>query len=242
MSDVQLSAPQKLSAEQRRVLGVLVEKSLTTPDAYPMTINAIVAGCNQKSNRLPLVQYDADDVEMALDQLREADFVNVVITSGGHVERYRQLSRIVFGWSDQHVAIMAELLLRGRQAMGELRSRASRMITIDSLEVLRTRLRELADAGFIASSGPLERRGVEVDHLLYEESGHELPNGSASQSASTPTPPSAAASFATTESIPTAGARPELDALKADVETLKTQVESLHRVVDDLTQKLDSVL
>ena len=238
MSDSDLAAPQQLSSQQRRVLGVLIEKSLTTPDAYPMTLNAIVSGCNQKSNRSPLVQYDADDVEQTLDELREADLVNIVISDGGRVERFRQLSRIVFGWSDEHVAIMAELMLRGRQQLGELRSRASRMTQIESLERLRLRLSELIEAGFLQASGPLERRGIEVDHQLYAEGGPAMPAASAAAT-TTPAAPSPSRPASATTTPPPSDTLREL---QDEVATLREQLESLSEEVRDLQSKLDSVL
>ena len=242
MTESELNAPRPLPADERRVLGVLIEKSLTTPDAYPMTINAIVAGCNQKSNRSPTVSYDADDVEQTLDALREGELVNVVITGGGRVERYRQLSRIVFGWNEEHVAIMAELLLRGRQTCGELRSRASRMKAIESLERLRERLRELADAGYVRSSGPLEQRGVEVDHAMYAEGGSEMPAFQPSPAAAVA--PAAAASesaapMATEQSV---AAGDEIADLRSTVAELQEQLADLRERHDRMEARLDSVL
>ena len=246
VSDEGLQPAFPLTAEQRRVLGVLIEKSLTTPAAYPLTLNATVSGCNQKSNRSPAVDYDTTDVEVALDELRKLDLVNVVITSGGHVERYRQLARIVFGWSDQHVAIMGELLLRGRQQLGELRSRASRMKAIDSLDQLRERLDELRQAGHVSASGSLERRGVEVDHRLYEESGVGMSDAAPAESparenADTPSPNSTAA----TPAAPTSAVQSqpaELDAIRETVAALQQRVGELEETVESLEQKLDGLI
>ena len=238
MSESDLQPPVPLSDAQRRVLGVLIEKSLTTPDAYPMTMNGIVAGCNQKSNRSPLVQYDADDVEVTLDELRELDLVNVVISDGGRVERYRQLSRVVFGWNDEHVAIMGELMLRGRQQLGELRSRASRMKQIESLDRLRTRLGELVDAGYVRASGALERRGIEVDHSLYEGTDPAMP--------AAPPADAPAAAAVRAQSSPASQAAPqpssELADVKRELQTLREQVAMLTQEVNELSTKLESVM
>ena len=233
------AGPRPLEDDQRRVLGVLIEKSLTTPDAYPMTLNAIVAGCNQKSNRSPVVQFDADDVEQALDSLNEADLVNVVITSGGHVERYRQLSRVVFGWGEEDVAIMAELMLRGRQTCGELRSRASRMKQIESLDRLRERLEDLQHRGFVRASGPLRQRGVEVDHCLYDGVAPELPTAPAATTAANP----ATASTAAPSGVSTdAGIPARIEKLEQTVQALRDQVDTLRDEVTRLGDRLDSVL
>lgn len=234
MSETSLLPPRPLSESQRRVLGVLIEKSLTTPDAYPMTINAIVSGCNQKSNRSPVVSYEAEDVEITLDELNRSDLVNVVISDSGRVERYRQLSRVVFGWNESQVAIMAELLLRGRQQLGELRSRASRMRQIDSLDALRTELTTLSAAGYVRSSGPLERRGVEVDHELYGDGAPALDPLPAAPSASRSTMPSIAAA-----AVPE---QPASDHLRDEVNELRNEVDSLRSELKSLSDRLDSVL
>jgi uncharacterized protein YceH (UPF0502 family) len=157
----------ELSAAQRRVLGVLVEKGLTTPDAYPLTLKAVATGCNQKSNRDPLTDYSEDDVLETLDQLRELGLIAERHTESGRTARYRHFVRHRFKFTEPQLAIITELLLRGRQSLGELRSRASRMVAIDSLEQLRDELSGLQDMGLVQANGPLDRRGVEVDHTLY---------------------------------------------------------------------------
>lgn len=156
-----------LSKKERRVLGTLIEKSLTTPEYYPLTIKALTTGCNQKSNRSPLSSYDEYDAEEILDGLRKRGLVAAVQTAGGRAERYRHLLRNHVGWKNSALAIMTELLLRGRQQLGELRSRANRMAPIDSLDLLREELQQLMKAGYVQSSGDLKRRGIEVDHHLY---------------------------------------------------------------------------
>jgi uncharacterized protein YceH (UPF0502 family) len=158
----------QLSKPQRRVLGVLLEKSSTTPEYYPMTLKAITAGCNQKSNRHPLVDYSEDDVAEALEQLRRIGLVAIVHTESGRTERFRHYARKRFTMSEPQLAIMTELLLRGRQSLGELRTRASRMVPIESLDQLRTELEGLLSMNLLQSTGALERRGTEVDHNLYE--------------------------------------------------------------------------
>lgn len=162
-----LAPVRDLSRAQRRVLGVLVEKGLTTPDSYPLTLKAVTAGCNQKSNRDPVTNYSEDAVETTLDELRQLGLVAVVHTESGRTERYRHYVRKRFPFTEPQLAIVAELLLRGRQQLGELRSRASRMVPIDSQEELRDHLRQLLADNYVRASGPIERRGVEVDHSLY---------------------------------------------------------------------------
>src|SRR5260370_8336869 len=115
-----------LTPRERRVLGVLVEKAKTTPENYPMTVAAIVTGCNQKSNRDPVTNYDADDVEEILQGLRRKGAA-VMVESGGRVVRWKHT---LYDWlkvSKLELAVLAELMLRGPQTEGDLRARATRM-------------------------------------------------------------------------------------------------------------------
>jgi hypothetical protein len=157
----------ELSKPQRRVLGALVEKGFTTPEYYPLTLKATTTACNQKSNRDPVTNYSEESVEETLDELRQLGLAAVVHTESGRTERYRHFVRHRYPFSESQLAVITELLLRGRQQLGELRTRASRMVPIDSLEQLREDLQALIDQGYVRANGPLERRGVEVDHNLY---------------------------------------------------------------------------
>lgn len=158
-----------LTKPQRRVLGTLIEKGLTTPDAYPLTLKALTTGCNQKNNRDPLSFYSEDDVQEVMDKLRPLGLAAVVLTETGRTERFRHYLRRRWTISEAQLAILGELLLRGRQSLGDLRGRASRMVPIESLEQLRTELEGLRALNLIQSDAPLERRGAEVDHTLYED-------------------------------------------------------------------------
>jgi hypothetical protein len=150
----------------------MIEKGITVPESYPLTLKALTTGCNQKNNRDPVSNYSEDDVLDTLEGLRELGLAAVVHTESGRTERYRHyLRRRMADLSEPQVAILAELLLRGRQATGDLRARASRMApagTLDSLDQLRVELAGLIQKGLAQSEGSLERRGVEVDHNLYE--------------------------------------------------------------------------
>jgi uncharacterized protein YceH (UPF0502 family) len=160
----------ELSKGQRRVLGTLLEKAFTTPEAYPLTVKALTAGCNQKSNRHPLTEYSEDDVLEVLDQLRQLGLAAVVHTETGRTERFRHYMRKRFTLSEPQLAVLTELLLRGRQSIGDLRARASRMVPIESLDELRTALRGLMEQKYVQANAALERRGVEVDHNFYAAS------------------------------------------------------------------------
>lgn len=159
-----------LNRIQRRVLGVLVEKAKTTPDAYPMTLNAITTGCNQKSNRAPLMDLTPDEVETALDTLRSLGAV-AEVQGTGRVAKYRHYAYEWLGVDKVEVAVMTELLLRGEQTVGELRGRAARMEAIADLNALRPVLESLMRKGLVVSLTP-EGRGQLVTHGLYEP--HEL--------------------------------------------------------------------
>ena len=116
-----------LTAEEARVLGALIEKALTTPEYYPLSLNALVMACNQKNNRLPLVAYVESLVVRVIDELREKRLVAMVTESGARVPKYKQLADVQIGLDLKDLAIIAELLLRGPQTVGELRNRADRM-------------------------------------------------------------------------------------------------------------------
>jgi uncharacterized protein YceH (UPF0502 family) len=156
-----------LNSIDRRVLGTLGEKAKTTPDAYPMTLNALVAGCNQKSNRAPVLQLEPDQVEESLDRLREFGAVGLVEGSG-RVQKYRHYLYEWLGVSKVELSVMIELLLRGEQTVGELRGRVSRMDPIDDLGALRDLLNALKEKGLVLPLTP-EGRGQVFTHALYPQ-------------------------------------------------------------------------
>jgi len=168
----QLPPITSLSAAQRRVLGTMIEKALTVPESYPLTLKALTTGCNQKSARHPMTNYIEADVEETLGELRELGLAAVVHTESGRTERFRHYLRRRFDMlTEPQVAILGELLLRGRQSLGDLRGRASRMAppgSLDSLDQLRTELSGLVTLKLVQSDAPLDRRGVEIDHHLYQ--------------------------------------------------------------------------
>lgn len=157
---------QPLSSIDRRVVGVLAEKAKTTPDIYPMSLNAIVTGCNQKSNRWPLVQYEPDEVEESLDRLRQVGAVGLV-EGYGRVQKYRHYLYEWLGVDKVEIAVMTELLLRGDQTLGELRARAARMEPIADLAALLPIVESLKTKGLVIAITP-EGRGHVVTHALYK--------------------------------------------------------------------------
>jgi|APTNR8051073442_1049403.scaffolds.fasta_scaffold00346_38 uncharacterized protein YceH (UPF0502 family) len=138
------SAPLILAPEEVRVLGVLIEKALSTPEYYPLSLNAVVMACNQKNNRQPLTAYDESLVVRALDALREKRLVAMVTEAGARVPKYRQLAGEQIGLDDKDLAVMAELLVRGPQTVGELKNRGERMSPLGDLAAVQTLLDALA--------------------------------------------------------------------------------------------------
>ena len=161
-------APRPLEAIERRVLGTLIEKGKTTPDQYPLSLNAVVTGCNQKSNRDPVMTLDEEQVMRALTSLRQAGAVAEVYGSG-KIPRYRHLAYEWFGVEKEELAILGELLLRGEQTEGDLRGRASRMDPIPDLDVLRTHLDRLASRGLVVWLSPPGRGRMLTHGLLPPE-------------------------------------------------------------------------
>jgi uncharacterized protein YceH (UPF0502 family) len=154
-----------IAALDRRVAGVLVEKAKTTPEQYPLSLNALVNGCNQKNNRDPQMQVVPEDVEEALERLRAVGAI-VEVQGGGRVAKYRHMMYEWLGLGKVELAVMAELLLRGAQTEGELRGRAARMDAIADLAALRPILDSLRAKGLVVSLTP-EGRGHVVTHALY---------------------------------------------------------------------------
>jgi uncharacterized protein YceH (UPF0502 family) len=232
----------ELSRQQRRVLGVLLEKAFTTPDQYPLTLKAVTTGCNQKSNRDPVSNYSETQVYDTLDQLREIGLVAVVHSDSGRTERYRHYMRHRFNFTEPQLAILTELWLRGRQTMGELRGRASRMVPIDTLEQLRGEFKGLLDQKYVQSNGSIERRGIEVDHNWYKENeGKALGFDSSAEhepEATESVPPAPTQAAAVSSNSELATLKEAVERLQADNQQLTRQVTSLSEVVDQLQQQL----
>src|SRR5262245_15976432 len=157
-----------LEPRERRVLGVIVEKAKTTPAGYPMTVNAIMVGCNQKSNRDPMMSMTNDDVEQALAELQELTLVKEAPEATRAV-KYRHRTYEVFGVERAELAVMTELLLRGAQTLGDLRGRAARMEPIADMAALKPIVDGLVSRGLMIELTP-PGRGQIVSHNLYLDS------------------------------------------------------------------------
>ena len=132
-----------LSDIEVRVLGSLIEKEITTPDYYPLSLNALVAACNQSSNRNPVVHFDEDTVARAADSLREKKLVHLVERSESRVPRYRHILYEALNLGRPAIAVMCVLMLRGPQTVGEIRTRSARLYDFSSLEEVETTLNSL---------------------------------------------------------------------------------------------------
>ena len=123
-----------LDDREVRILGCLIEKEMTTPEYYPLTLNALTNACNQKSNRSPVVSYDETTVEHGLASLQKKGLSRSTMTAGSRVTKYLHTFLVRFDLSRQEMAILCEFLLRGPQTVGEIRSRAERMAGFENLE------------------------------------------------------------------------------------------------------------
>ena len=133
----------KLTENEVRVLGALIEKDITTPEYYPLSMNALVNACNQKSNRDPVMQLDEDAVRDALEGLQEQRMAGPARGADSRVTKYEQRLQEVFNFTRPEIAVLCVLLLRGPQTPGELRGRADRMHHFEALEDVQSALQKL---------------------------------------------------------------------------------------------------
>jgi uncharacterized protein len=214
----------RLNQEEARVIGSLIEKELTTPQQYPLTMNALVLACNQSSNRDPVVDFDEPTVDKALVSLKAAGLLRFVHPSHGRsVTRYHQLLGERLALTEQQLALVAVLLLRGPQTGGELRSRTDRMCEFDGIVQVEDELDRLGGlpepivARLTRQPGQKEERWVQ---LLSDAP------------AVVPVPPPADAFGGATKadvSADVAELRGEVAQLSAAVAELREQMDALHR-------------
>lgn len=202
----------KLTEIEVRVLGALIEKEITTPDYYPMSLNALVAACNQSSNRHPILHLDESTVADAADSLRERKLVHRVDRGESRVVKYRHVLYEAMNWGRPVIAVMCVLMLRGPQTVGEIRTRSGRLYDFTSLDEVELTLNSLmtGDSPLITrlprQSGQKE---VRYSHLLSGE-----------------------VSFTPAEAEAEAESVPELsriEKLEKDVEDLKRQFEEFRK-------------
>jgi hypothetical protein len=203
----------------------MVEKAKTTPDTYPMSLNALLTGCNQKSNREPVLNLTEVEVEEALAECqRQALAIRI---TGGRVERWRHQLYETWRVDKVELAILAELLLRGPQTEGELRGRASRMEPIDDLVALRAALRPMVERGLIIYLTPEGRRGTVLSHGFHAPAEIKRlldHHGSRSDAAGEP-PAATEPTVKTSDDL--AGVRAALEELQEKVHALTADVQKI---------------
>ena len=161
-----------LSAEEQRVLGALIEKSRTTPDYYPMTLNSLTAACNQKSSRNPVVNYDEETVTLTLNQLKIKGLISTATGGSSRATKYKHNLAIVYPLLPSELAIICLLLLRGPLTPGEINSNSGRLYEFESIEEVLAQLQKLSEEepAFVKQlpkrTGQKEARFV---HLLGEQ-------------------------------------------------------------------------
>jgi uncharacterized protein len=155
-----------------RVLGCLVEKQRTTPDAYPLSLNALRLACNQSTNRDPVVDYDERQIRDALERLSRRRWVRLASGPGSRAVKYRHLFDEALSLDDAYLSLLAVLMLRGPQTVAELRTRTERLHPFESAPAVEEALRSLAARELAAELGrrPGERE-VRWTHLLGEDAG-----------------------------------------------------------------------
>jgi uncharacterized protein YceH (UPF0502 family) len=227
MSDESSTSPQAkpVSAIARRCLGVLIEKAKTTPDSYPLSLAAIITGCNQKSNRDPQMNVDEGNVLQALDELREAGAVRE-IQGSGRVNKYRHAAYEWFNVDSPGAAILTELLLRGPQTLGEIRTRASRMHPFIDLTATQAEVDSLIEKGLVLAVTP-PGRGQTFAHTLYTPTERQHLAAKIEKQASI-----------ASESGPVASEKPGSLANESRIDRIQERLEEVSARLEMLEQKL----
>ena len=176
-----------LDAAEVRVLGALLEKEATTPEYYPLSLNALVNACNQKSNREPVVEYDGDQVSDAIERLRQKR-LGLIVTGSGRVVKYGQRISETLNLGRREMAVLCTLLLRGPQTLGEIKDRSERMYAFADLSEAEIVLEKLAEwpGGGLLKKLPRQpgQKEARYAHLLSGEPSVEA----ATDGSVTPTP------------------------------------------------------
>ena len=227
----------KLDFNQRRVLGVLIEKSMTTPGSYPLTINSIVTGCNQLSCRDPVLQLTEGQVASAVHELQRMQIVTQAPPDrNARSNRFAHAVEPRFGWDTKDRAIMAELFLRGPQTPGELKSNASRMSSLDDLNYVMELLNGLARREppcVVELPRQPGKAANKFDHCLYTErdsattTSHSGPADLSSPAVSLVSSSQSQAVNSTPVGHPGLTLEQRIEALEADLARVKKTLESL---------------
>jgi len=200
-----------LDEVEARILGCLVEKELTTPDYYPLSLNALVNACNQKSNREPVVQYDEGTVREAMERLRHRGLGTILTGAEHRVPKYghRAYERLNLG--RREIAVLTVLLLRGPQTLGEIKERTGRMYEFDDFDAVESTLRKLAEQ----PDGPMTTQLPRQSGMRESRFAHLL--------CGEPVIPSVAEAAAPPREDRLARLEAEVEALKAEFAEFKRQ-------------------
>lgn len=204
-----------LTPVETRILGCLLEKERITPETYPLSLNSLIAACNQSTNRDPVVSYDEKTVETGVDSLRAKKLATMTLGAGSRVAKYRHNLLDYFVLSDREIALLAVLLLRGAQTPGELRTRAERLQFFDNLEQVESFLGELAKGG-----DPLVR-------VLPPRSGQKEKRYAHLLSGEPTLPPASEEEILSTKPARHFGDQSRLEALATDVSLLRKELQQL---------------
>jgi uncharacterized protein YceH (UPF0502 family) len=219
-----------LNETEVRVLGSLVEKQMTTPEYYPLTLNALTNACNQKNNRDPVVSFDETTVMRALESLRERNLAYVFYGSTSRVPKYKHMMPEVFHIDERKVAIMCVLMLRGPQTIGELKERAGRLTEFSSLAEAEESLNSLSvnDSEPLVVKLPRQpgQKEARYAHLLAGDVYADYLNAEASSEHRA--------------AEPRAGGAGKLAALETEVAGLKAEVGELRQRLEDFIKQFDS--
>jgi uncharacterized protein YceH (UPF0502 family) len=219
-----------LNETEVRVLGSLVEKQLTTPEYYPLTLNALTNACNQKSNRDPVVSLNESTVTDAIETLREKNLVYVFYGSTSRVPKYKHMMPEVLRLDEREVALLCVLMLRGPQTVGELKERAGRLAAFASLGEVEETLSSLGakDPEPLVLKLPRQpgQKEARYAHLLAGEIAADYFQEEASAEGR--------------QAANRAGAGARIEKLEAEVEALRSEVTSLRQRLEDFIKQFDS--
>ena len=162
-------------AVEIRVLGCLIEKQRTTPDVYPLTLNALRLACNQSTNRDPVVDYDENTIRSGIERLVQRKWATLASWSNRRSMKYRQTLDGALGLDDGEISVLAVLMLRGAQTPGELKTRTERLHAFDATDALDATLRRLLERELVASLGKQPgQREERYAHLLSAAADDEV--------------------------------------------------------------------
>lgn len=217
-NETKVAARAQLTPIQIRVLGCLIEKEIATPEYYPLTLNALVAACNQKSNRNPAMTLDETTVIRTLEDLRyEEHLVMMITSSGGRVAKYKHTLLSKWEFTPQEVAVLCELFLRGPQTVGELRTRTERLFPFANTSEVEATLTSLTEWGGGTFVVKLPREpGCREQRWAHLFSGEVVVNTSETDSKPEPA------------RLIVQAENERIAALEAEVASLRAQVDQLH--------------